>query len=187
MTCVYAKKETEQFYENWINEHGHILYNYILSLVRNRDLAEDLYQEVLISAYCHLNTLEKMSNFNGWIYRIAVNKCRDYWRKKKTQQRFWEEKVYFYLNDRKQSSPHPEEIAIRKCERRDMLDYIQSLSPMYSEPLLLFYYENLTLTEISAAKKVPLSTVKTRMRRAKLQLMKIVEQSAPAEGEYAFS
>lgn len=177
MTATCVHEDLELYFENWIREQGFILHKYILSLVRNKELSEDIYQEVLISAYLKLHSLEKTSSLKSWMYKIAINKCRDYWRKEKTQQKFWEERVYSYIEG-EQPLPHPEETALRKCEQEEMLQSIHELPEMYSEPILLFYYHNRTLVEISNTKKVPLSTVKTRMRRAKYQLMKRVEQSA---------
>lgn len=182
MTVAIVQEDLELFFENWIREQGFILHKYILSLVRNKELSEDIYQEVLISAYLKLHSLEKTSSLKSWMYKIAINKCRDYWRKEKTQQKFWEEGVYFYINE-ELPPPHPEETALRKCEQEEMLQSIHELPEMYSEPILLFYYHNRTLVEISNKKKVPLSTVKTRMRRAKFQLMKKVEQSPDYWGE----
>lgn len=164
----YIEDHLIEVFENWVRENGGALLRYIRKQVQNRELSEDLYQEVLISAYLALPSFENRANLKSWIYTIAMNKCRDYWRKEKTARKFWEEKVYFYEDG--SDIPLPEESVMNKCAREELIDTINELPDMYREPLLLFYYKDQSLIEISESKKIPISTVKTRMRRAKYQL-----------------
>ncbi|MDQ0155543.1 RNA polymerase sigma factor [Robertmurraya andreesenii] len=168
------ENQLENIFEEWVQENGQSLLNYIYKLVQHKQLSEDLYQEVLISSYLALPTFENRSNLKSWIYKIAINKCKDYWRKQKTVQKFWEEKVYFYESS--SSIPLPEEAVINKCSEEEMIETINELPDIYREPLLLFYYKDQTLGEISETKKIPISTVKTRMRRAKVQLKERAEE-----------
>ncbi|MDF1507151.1 RNA polymerase sigma factor [Robertmurraya sp. DFI.2.37] len=152
-------------FENWIRENGSLLCLYINKQVRNKELAEDLYQEVLISAYLNLEKFEARANFKSWIYKIAINKCRDFWRKQKVVQKFWEEKVYHYEIEK--SIPQPEDYVLTRCSTEEMLDALNELPTIYQEPILLYYFKGKSLREISLAKKLPIATVKTRIRRAK--------------------
>ncbi|MEK4149199.1 RNA polymerase sigma factor [Robertmurraya sp. FSL W8-0741] len=167
MKMVDGKNKRFKF-EDWIRENGSSLSRFIYKQVQNKELAEDLYQEVLISAYLNLEQFEARANFKSWIYRIAVNKCRDFWRKQKTVQKFWEEKVFHY--EMECSIPEPEDYVLTRCSMEEMLDTINELPTIYREPILLYYFKNNSLLEISSAKKLPISTVKTRMRRARNQL-----------------
>lgn len=159
----------EQTYEELIKEHGNSIYIYILSLVKHKELAEDLYQEVLISAYMSFSSFEDYQKGKSWLYKIAINKCRDYWRKEKTAKKFWEESVYMYVRDTSVSLA-PEEKVMSQCSKEEMIGTLSELPKMYRDPLLLFYYHNQTLVEISDKTQTPLSTVKTRMKRGKEQL-----------------
>ncbi|MBP2241907.1 RNA polymerase sigma-70 factor (ECF subfamily) [Cytobacillus eiseniae] len=172
---VESKLSLECYFEACILEHGRSLFNYIYSLVRHKELAEDLYQEVLISAYLALPSFEERAKVKNWLFKIAVNKCRDYWRKEKSATRFWEEKVYLYVDD-KNPMQQPEESVLHKCSQEEMVDTLQELPEMYRDPLLLFYYHHKTLVEISDKTNLPLSTVKTRMKRAKDRLRPKVEE-----------
>ncbi|WP_409971429.1 RNA polymerase sigma factor [Bacillus sp. Bva_UNVM-123] len=169
-----SKQVIDQYFEDCVNEYGKSLFNYIKFKVRHKELAEDIYQEVLISAYTALPFFEERAKLKNWLFKIAINKCRDYWRKEKSANRFWEEKVYTYVED---TNPlqMPEESIVAKCTKAEMEDTLQELPKMYREPLILFYYHHKTLMEISTTTKIPLSTVKTRMRRAKDQLRPKVE------------
>ncbi|MGG0718092.1 RNA polymerase sigma factor [Robertmurraya massiliosenegalensis] len=161
-------KITEEVFENWIIENGPLLAKFIYKQVHNKELSEDLYQEVLISAYLNLDQFEERANLKSWIYKIAVNKCRDYWRKQKSVQKFWEEKVYHY--EIESTIPQPEDYVVTRSTEEEMIDTINELPVIYREPLLLFYFKDKSLLEISSSKKIPISTVKTRMRRARIQL-----------------
>ncbi|GKU84435.1 RNA polymerase sigma factor [Niallia sp. NCCP-28] len=157
-------------YESIVKEYGKSIFHYIFSLVKHKELAEDIYQEVLISAYIAYPNFEDNKKIKSWLYTIAINKCRDYWRKEKRKNKFWEESVYTYVRNSADSMPPPEEIIINQCSKEEMIDTLEELPIMYKEPLMLFYYHNQTLVEISDKTKLPLSTVKTRMKRAKDKL-----------------
>lgn len=157
-------------YEEIIKKYGKLIYHYIFSLVKHKELAEDIYQEALIAGYIAYPKFSDSKKIKSWLYTIAVNKCRDYWRKEKRMKRFWEEAVYTYVEENADTMPPPEEIIISQCSKEEMLDTLEELPAMYKEPLMLFYYDNRTLVEISHQTKTPLSTVKTRMKRAKDKL-----------------
>ncbi|MBP3038538.1 RNA polymerase sigma factor [Bacillaceae bacterium Marseille-Q3522] len=162
-------KRSEVFFEEAVNEYGRIIYKYIYSLVRHKELAEDLYQEVLLAAYIHLDNFQARANIKNWLLKIALNKCRDHWRKQGKEKRFWEEQVYLLAPDMK-ADPLPEEMVVSKCRQEEITGSLQELPEIYRDPLLLFYYDNRSLLEISQSKNVPLSTIKTRMKRAKERL-----------------
>ncbi len=169
-----SKQVMDQYFETCVIEYGKSLFNYIFYHVKHKQLAEDIYQEVLISAYSALPSFEERAKVRNWLYKIALNKCRDYWRKEKSANRFWEEKVYSYV-DEANPIEQPEESIIAKDTNKEIADTLQELPKMYREPLILFYFQHKTLKEISTTSKLPLSTVKTRMRRAKDRLRPIVE------------
>ncbi len=85
-------------FDEIVKENGHSIFNYIFSLVRHKELAEDLYQEVLLSAYLALSSIKEPTKLKSWFYTIASNKCRDYWRKENKAKQFWREEVYSYTS-----------------------------------------------------------------------------------------
>lgn len=159
----------EAVFEQIIEEHGSALFHYIFSLVKHKELAEDLYQEMLISAFIALPNFEERANYKTWLYKIATNKCRDYWRKEKMEQKFWNEKLHLYECSSEWSSM-PEDCLCTKYTEQEILEMIHTLPEMYREPIMLYYYEHCSLKEISNVSRLPISTVKTRMRRAKDKL-----------------
>ena len=160
-------------FDQIVLDHESGLQKYIFSLVRQKELAEDLCQEVLISAYLAFPTMKERTKLKSWLYKIAMNKCRDYWRRENAMKKYWKDKLYFYSN--KTAQPQlPEERLLNKCTRDEIAITISRLPKIYRDPLLLFYYNDCSLLEISHFTKLPLSTVKTRMKRAKDQLRPIM-------------
>ncbi|WP_141430569.1 RNA polymerase sigma factor [Bacillus sp. 03113] len=160
---------SEREFEELVQEHGASLLQYIISLVRHKELGEDLYQEMLISAYLGFSSFEDKTKFKSWLYKIALNKCRDYWRKEKSAKRFWEEKLYLYTNET-QVSQQTEETVLNRYAQKEMVQTVSELPDIYRDPILLFYYQHQTLMEISRKTNLPLSTVKTRLKRGRDRL-----------------
>lgn len=181
MTSQLEKRTSNQInnqFETHIIEVGTALYQYIFSLVKHKELAEDLYQDVLVCAYIGFSSFKKKASFKSWIFTIAKNRCYDHWRKQQTEQRFWEEGVYEYSRHHLAAINAPESYVIAKNTMEEVVGEIYQLPKKYSEPLLLFYYQERSLGEISEQTAIPVSTVKTRLRRARIRLRPKVAQLA---------
>ncbi len=70
-------------FEVVFEEYFDRIFNKILGMVKNRQDAEDISQEVFFSVYKNMKKFRKESNIYTWIYRIAINKVYDFYRKKK--------------------------------------------------------------------------------------------------------
>ncbi|WP_312473583.1 sigma-70 family RNA polymerase sigma factor [Neobacillus sp.] len=158
-----------QSFEELVNEYGTSIFKYIFSLVKHKELAEDLYQEVLLSAYLAYPSIKEQSKYKSWLYTVAVNKCRDYWRKENKSKDFWKEGVYSYSVSFEPASI-PEEEVLHKFSAEQMAEKVNLLPEIYRYPIYLYYYQDLTLVEIAKQSDLPMSTVKTRMKRAKDRL-----------------
>jgi RNA polymerase sigma factor (sigma-70 family) len=156
-------------FEEIVKEHGKAIFNYIFSLVSQKELTEDLYQEVLVSAYLAVHTIKEPARLKGWLFTIARNKCRDYWRKENKRKRFWKEEVYSYASS-VEEPPLPEEEVLHKYSLEKMAESVMALPEIYQSAIFLYYFKDLTLIEISKRKNIPISTVKTRMKRGKEHL-----------------
>lgn len=156
-------------FEELVNEYGKAIFKYIFSLVKHKELAEDLYQEVLLSAYLAYPSIKEQDKYKSWLYTIALNKCRDYWRKESKSKQFWKEEVYSYSVSFE--SPFiPEEAVLHNFSAQQMAEKVSLLPEIYRYPIYLYYYKDLSLVEIAKKSNLPMSTVKTRMKRAKERL-----------------
>lgn len=72
-------------FDNVFEEYFDKVYYKVLSIVKNSDDAEDISQEVFMSVYKNLNKFREESNIYTWIYRIAINKTYDFFKKKKNE------------------------------------------------------------------------------------------------------
>jgi RNA polymerase sigma-70 factor (ECF subfamily) len=156
-------------FEEIVLVHGTAIFKYIFSLVKHKELAEDLYQEVLLSAYLAFPSIKEQSKYKSWLFTIAVNKCRDYWRKENKSKQFWREEVYSYSVSFEPSTI-PEEEVLHKYSAEQMAEKVKTLPEIYRYPIYLYYYQDLSLLEIAKKSNLPMSTVKTRMKRAKERL-----------------
>ena len=106
-----------------------------------------------------------------WIYSIAINQCKDYfrsWHYRKVQllKPFESHQIKIELT--------PEDYFIQKVESHRIAEAILSLNLKYREIILLYYYREFSLEEIATLLELNPSTVRTRMQRAKDRLKKIL-------------
>ena len=72
-------------FDNIYEEYFDRIYDKVLSVVKNDDDAEDICQETFISVYKNLSKFREESNIYTWIYRIAINKTYDFFKKRKLE------------------------------------------------------------------------------------------------------
>jgi len=137
--------------------------------------AEDLVQEVFIKAYTNIQGFDTSRSFSAWIYRIAHNEFINAIKKK------GREPLSFFDPDT--LFPHPVSTDsptrnVADTETKQMLDEcLNKLDAKYREPLILYYYEDMDYQEISEVMHIPSSTVGVRLKRGKVLLQKVYEQS----------
>lgn len=164
MEFEHRNKEIECF----IQEHGKTLLHYIYSIVKHWELAEDLYQDTIISAFLGFENFEKRASLKNWIYRIATNKCKDEWKKEKVRRRYIEETIS--SNKVEEYHNATEKAVFDKTLQEELFKKINELPNRYQQSLLLYYYHDYTMLDISKKTALPLSTVKTHLKRGKARL-----------------
>ncbi len=146
---------------------GPSIYRVILSIVRDRTLAEDLTQETLVKAWSHLGTFRGESSLRVWVMRIANNVAISALRRRRDQPT---DPVVFgeVLDDPATNSPP------RRAESRAMLAElwaaVDGLDPLSRAIVVLREVEGMAYEDIAASLDVALPTVKTRLFRARREL-----------------
>lgn len=143
-----------------------------LSLVKNRTDAEDLMQDVYITAFTKLSSLSQPEKFTPWIKRIAVNKCKDFLVKKGIHPEYSidSEGAVEELID---ENILPEEYAENKEKRRTVMEIMQkSLSDVQYQTVILFYFDDMSMAEIAQIMDCPEGTVKYRLNAARSKIKK---------------
>ena len=134
------------------------LYRYLLSLVGERQLAEDVLQETFIRVYRKLGWLREPSLFRPWAYRVAT---REAFRHLKRERR-WAEQVRD--EEALKALPAPparEEFAAVSSAR--LHESVAGLSPASRAVVVLYYLHEMSLEETADVLGVPLGTVKSRL------------------------
>jgi RNA polymerase sigma-70 factor (ECF subfamily) len=145
------------------------IYRMIYYRSRSQMDAEDLTQDVMLKAYKNIGRLKSPEVFRSWLYRIAVNRVRDYYRKIQFKSLFGfvsVEDETFHETAEMAVAAEAEEGISRKDFRRQIEQMMTTLSQMEKEVFLLRFFDQLTIKEISAALKKNQSTIKTHLYRA---------------------
>ncbi len=134
------------------------LYRYLLGLVSNQALAEDILQDVLIRIYQKLRWLRDPELFRPWSFRIAT---RQAFRRIKRERR-WSDQVQRQepleeLEAREEDKPADTELLAK------LPQLIDRVSPASQAVLVLHYYNQLSLDEVAAVLGIPLGTAKSRL------------------------
>lgn len=134
------------------------LYRYVLSLVREPHLAEDVLQETFVRVYRKLGWLREPELFRAWAYRIAT---REAFRQLKRERR-WTEQVRDEETLITVAAPPPREQLAPEMSAQ-LRETVAGLSPASRAVVVLYYLHEMSLEETAAVLGVPLGTVKSRL------------------------
>ncbi|MDM5328957.1 sigma-70 family RNA polymerase sigma factor [Neobacillus sp. CF12] len=156
-----------------MNQYGQEILQLTYSYVNNKAIAEDLTQDIFVKCYKNLHTYSGKSKLRTWLWRIAINHCKDF-------HRSWYNKNVIIAGEEMPSNGTKKELVeqtvIQKEEDDELIAAIMKLPIKYREVIYLFYYEELPLKEIALVTDTGLNTVKTRLRRAKELLKEELEE-----------
>ncbi|KIL53490.1 RNA polymerase subunit sigma [Jeotgalibacillus alimentarius] len=174
--CIAEVFETEDkaaMIDEIMNRYGQEILQLVYSYVHNKEIAEDLTQDIFVKCYQSLHTYKGHAKLRTWLWRITINHCKDYvksWYHKKV---IITEKEAEFTGVR---SDDIEEAVIRNEEDHVLAAAVMNLPVQYREVIYLFYFEELPIKEIGQLIDVKENTVKTRLRRAKELLREGLEE-----------
>jgi len=138
------------------NEFSSALKRFIISRVKNEDIANDLLQEVFIKIHLNIDTLKKQESIKSWVFTITNNVIKDYFKKLGKSSTYTLE--FSSLEDE-----ITEEHSAKDC----LLPLIKNLSPTYKDALLLSEIKGLKQAEIAKQLNISLSGAKSRIQRGR--------------------
>jgi len=155
-------------YAQFVREHETAIFTYVLRMVSSREDAEDITQEALLQAYRTWNQVdpEMAGGYVKWCYRIAHNLAIDSLRKKKPRAADDEEME----RTADHRAMRPEDVYEHRVQANEISECIQALDEKYREVLILRYQEELSYEKIAEILELPVSTIETRIFRAKKML-----------------
>lgn len=157
-----------RLFEQFVREHEQDVFTYVLRMIGSRDDAADVTQEALLQTYRTWSQVdpESTGGYIKWCYRIAHNLCIDFLRKKRP--RAMEDEELERAVDRQ--GLRPEEVYENRVQATKVREALLGLEEKYREVLLLRYQTEMSYERISEVLSVPLTTVETRLHRAKKML-----------------
>ena len=171
----------EKAFEKLYNRYKASVFSFILSMINDKEKANDIFQEVFITVIDNIKRYQK-KNFKAWIFLIARNKVLDYIRSKKNKfetnilsidKERDDENKYSYLDIIKEDSD-PQKELIKKLEKEKLYKAIEKLPPHYKEIIFLKHFSGLKFKEISAILSTPLNTLLSRFTRGIEMLQRIL-------------
>lgn len=182
LVASYASGNNEAF-DALLQRHQSRVYNYIYQMVREKNLAEDIFQETFVKAITTIRQGRYTENgkFSAWISRIARNLVIDYFRQEKTEAAVSSDDENFDVLNRKELSEETIEDAMIDSQiKADIRKLIRHLPKSQRQVLVMRYYRNLSFKEIAEATGVSINTALGRMRYAILNMRRIADENAIA-------
>ena len=168
-----AQQGNRAAFRQLYDRYNHRVFRTANRLLNDRGWAEDVTQEVFMTVYQRLSTLDFRSSFVTWCYRITVNACYDAMRKQKRRARYHAEDVDLHDSDTNlpaSASTHPD-LAARRYEVQHCVEQaLQRLSPILRATFVLREVEGLSYDEIASVMDCLPGTVSSRITRARQQL-----------------
>lgn len=172
---AYAQGSNEAF-DTLLKRHQNRVYNYILRVVKNEDLANDIFQETFVKAILTIKQgrYTDSGKFPAWITRIAHNLIIDYYRQEKSENlQSSDLEDVDILNRKELAEATIEDIIINDQIMNDVKYLIEELPELQREVLKMRYYQNLSFKEIAEKTGVSINTALGRMRYAIINLRRI--------------
>ena len=161
----------EQAFNRLVMLYQTKIYNLALNYVKSQEEAKDLAQDIFVTVYRSLPKLREKEKFTSWLYQIAINHCRN--RYKKLSRRGYFSNVS--LDDEESflqiaGDEGPEKLLQRKNTINLVRATIDSMAESEKEIILLRDIQELAYEEISDILHIPLGTVKSKLNRARTSL-----------------
>ncbi|KPV43351.1 sigma-70 family RNA polymerase sigma factor [Alicyclobacillus ferrooxydans] len=163
----------------WMTLYGSAVWAYVYAITQDHTLTDDLSQEVFIQAYLKLPTFRGQSAAKTWLFAIARNKARDYFKSALRRRVF---PTASMVEQKVGTSPSAEDEVLKYFESHQLAQAVFELKPIYREVILLHVKESLTFREISEITGSSESAVKVRFQRALQMLRKKVEKEGTFHG-----
>lgn len=167
-------------FDELLLRHQKNVYNYIYFIIRNREMAEDVFQETFIKAITTIKQGRYTENgkFRAWIMRIAHNLVIDHFRQEKSENTVSNDETEAdLLNNASLCEGTIEDQIVYNQILQDVKKLIYYLPESQREVLEMRYYQGLSFKEISEQTGISINTALGRMRYAILNIRKMAEEN----------
>ena len=170
-----AQGEDQEAFEELVRRHQHRVFAVAGGILRRREDAEDIAQQVFVKAYFSLKRFDQRAAFSTWLYKITVNECWDLLRKKKVRPLVYESDLseeqarqFGAADERQTAEPDISE----KLEARQQVELLLAgLDARDRMMLVLKEVEGFAVEEIAEILDLNANTVKVRLFRARRRIV----------------
>jgi RNA polymerase sigma factor (sigma-70 family) len=155
-----------------MNQYGDYLVRTAFLLVKDHQTAEEAVQDTFITAFEKIMQLEDPTKIKSWLTSIVINCCRSRMRK-------WSFKHIFLPFENEvtwetESALTPEEELLEMVWNENLSEAIHRLDYKYREVITLYYFSEMKISEIAVYTNEKETTIKTRLKRARVKLKEIL-------------
>lgn len=175
---MYAEGNNEAF-DLLLGRYEEKIFSYIMYVVRDQDVANDIFQETFMKAIITIQQGRYVENgkFGAWISRIAHNLIIDFFRQSRNENSVSNQDVdYDLFNNVKLAEPATESRMEKEQALDDVRELVANLPEKQREVVMLRYYRELSYKEIAEITGVSINTALGRMRYALLNLRKLAQK-----------
>ena len=164
----------QQAYAGLVNRYQNYVFTLASRMIKSREDAEEVAQDVFIKAYKYLADFRGASKFSTWLYTIVNTTAITFLRKKKLDIHSLDDEKVFETADNRDSGMRAD--MIEQKSRQGMVNNaIAMLNPDDAAIITLFYKGEQTLDEIAAILKIESNAAKVRLHRARTRLKEKME------------
>lgn len=174
-----VKNGDKNAYSQIVDRYKDKVYSLVYGIVRNEETAQELAQDIFIKAFTALKKFRKESSFSTWIYRIAYNTAISETRKNKLKVLSFDEQLEKASSEDLSASLEAED---NNKAKKELLH--QALNQLHAEErliLMLYYFEEQSIDEISKSSGLSQSNVKVKLFRLRNKLKDIMTRMGIAE------
>ncbi|MCM1356028.1 MAG: sigma-70 family RNA polymerase sigma factor [Staphylococcus sp.] len=179
LVAAYANNNNEAF-DVLLQRHQQKVYSYILHIVKNKDVADDIFQETFVKAIMTIKQgrYTEHGKFSGWLTRIAHNLIIDYFRQEKIENSVSaDDETTAVLNRRDLCEGNIEDALVSTQIDTDLRRIVMALPDAQREVLVMRFYRNMSFKEIAEATSVSINTALGRMRYAIMNMRRIAAEN----------
>ncbi len=181
-----AQAGSRESFEELVRRHQHRSLAVARGILRRREDAEDVVQQVFVKVFLSLRSFDQRAAFTTWLYKVTVNECWDYLRKKRVRPLVYEadlseEQARRYVNTRETGSAGAGDAGVRLENRERVETLLEALDPIDRSMLILKEIEGFSVEEIGEMLDLNANTVKVRLFRARRRMVELHRKRAKQE------
>jgi RNA polymerase sigma-70 factor (ECF subfamily) len=170
-----AQNGNDSAFEELVRRHQQRVFALVGGILRKREDVEDVAQQVFLKAFVSLKRFDQRSAFSTWLYKISVNECWDYLRKKKVRPLVYESDLSEEQVSRLDgiiSQDRPLQASSERAEAKELVErMLERLPDQDRQLLLLKEVEGFSVEELAEILDLNVNTVKVRLFRARGRIM----------------